>query len=315
MQIPFAIPPAGSRPFDVVGFGENSVDLVAVVEEYPAPNTKHRLERFDRRPGGVIATAIGVCARLGWKGRYIGSFGDDELGAMSRGNLARLGIDLTASRTVAGAANRFAVILVDSTSGERTILWDCDPRLGFAPGDVPADAVSSGRVLIVDGNDGAASAEAARLARAAGVPTVVDVEVTGPSIPDLLRETDAIIAAASFPAALTGLTDVGQALAAMQAEFRAPFVAVTLGDEGSLARCDGREIRTPAFKVTCVDSTGAGDAFRAGFAAGCLRRPDGSIEDVLTYANAVAALNCRALGAQGAMPTADEVDRLLYGRL
>jgi sulfofructose kinase len=313
VRIPFAIPPAGSRPFDVVGFGLNSVDLVAVVDGYPARNTKHRLERFERLPGGEIATAVAVCARLGWRGRYIGSFGDDDLGAISRASLADLGIDLTAARTVAGATNRFAVILVDSRSGERTILWDRDARLAFAPGDVPADAVTSGRVLIVDGTDAAAGAEAGRLARAAGIPTVADVEVAGAGILDLLRQTDAIVAAAAFPAALTGYADVGRALAAMQEASRAPFVAVTLGEEGSLARCDGREIRTPAFKVTCVDSTGAGDAFRAGFAAGCLRRPDGSIEDVLAYANAVAALNCRAIGARSGMPTAEEVDRMLYG--
>jgi sulfofructose kinase len=60
-----------------------------------------------------------------------------------------------------------------------------------------------------------------------------------------------------------------------------------------------------------VDTTGAGDAFRGGFAAGCLRSPDGSIEDALAYANAVAALNCRALGARGGLPTAGEVDDLL----
>jgi sugar/nucleoside kinase (ribokinase family) len=54
--------------------------------------------------------------------------------------------------------------------------------------------------------------------------------------------------------------------------------------------------------------------FRGGFAAGCLRAPDGDIEDVLAYANAAAALNCRALGARGAVPTPAEVDRLLASR-
>ena len=97
----------------------------------------------------------------------------------------------------------------------------------------------------------------------------------------------------------------------MAREFAAPLVCVTLGAEGSLARCGGREIHTPAFAVDCVDSTGAGDAFRGGFAAGCLRSPDGDIEDVLAYANAVAALNCRALGARGGLPTADDVEALL----
>ena len=97
----------------------------------------------------------------------------------------------------------------------------------------------------------------------------------------------------------------------MAREFAAPLVCVTLGAEGSLARTGGREIRTPRFRWTASTATGAGDAFRGGFAAGCLRTPDGDIEDVLRYANAVAALNCRALGARGGMPTPDEVETLL----
>ena len=55
--------------FDVVGFGLNSVDLVAVVAEYPASNSKQRLQRFARLPGGQIATALAACARLGWRSR------------------------------------------------------------------------------------------------------------------------------------------------------------------------------------------------------------------------------------------------------
>ena len=91
-------------------------------------------------------------------------------------------------------------------------------------------------------------------------------------------------------------------------------MCVTLGREGSLAWANGREIRTPAFSVDCVDSTGAGDAFRGAFAAACLRAPDGSLEEALSYANAVAALNCRALGARGGLPTAAEVEQFMMAR-
>ena len=67
--------------------------------------------------------------------------------------------------------------------------------------------------------------------------------------------------------------------------------------------------------MDCVDSTGAGDVFRGAFAAGCLAMADGDIEDVFRYANAAAALNCRALGSRGALPTAAEVDQLMSGRV
>ena len=91
-------------------------------------------------------------------------------------------------------------------------------------------------------------------------------------------------------------------------------MCVTLGADGSLTRCGGREIRSAPFAVECVDSTGAGDVFRGGFASGCLRWPDGDLEEVLDYANAAAALSCRALGARGGLPTAHDIDALLQTR-
>jgi len=140
------------------------------------------------------------------------------------------------------------------------------------------------------------------------------VDKVRPGLNDLLQHIDAIIASEGFPTELTGYDEPGRALEAIAREFQTPLVCITLGDQGSLARCAGREYRTPAFSVDCVDSTGAGDAFRGGFTAGCLRAPTGNVADVLTYANAVAALNCRALGARGGAPTPDEVEQLLMVR-
>ncbi len=314
MRIPFEVPPAAGRPFDVVAFGLNSIDLVAVVAEYPPPNSKQRLQRFARMPGGQMATAAAVCARLGLRASYVGSFGSDDLGALSRASLEQQGVDLGAARTVAGATNQFAVILVDARSGERTVLWDRHPALATAPGDVSRAAVTAGRMLIVDCHETAAAAQAARYARAAGIPTISDVEKVRPGIADLLQNLDAIIVAQEFPAAFTGHEDLGRALRTIAREFLAPLVCVTLGADGSLAWCNGREIRTRAFAVDCVDSTGAGDAFRGAFAAACLLHPGEDLEAALEYANAVAALNCRGLGARGGLPTPAEVEQLLVAR-
>ncbi|HUK33548.1 MAG TPA: PfkB family carbohydrate kinase [Vicinamibacterales bacterium] len=315
MRLGLKIPAAGSKPFDVAGFGLNSIDLLAVVAEYPVSNSKQRLQRFMHMPGGQIATALSVCAKLGLTATYVGSFGADPLGKMSRDSLLDAGVDISGSRIVEGATNQFAVILVDARSGERTVLWDRHPALTFEPKDVPRAAVTAGRVLIVDCHETAAATQAARCAREAGVPTIIDVEKVRPGIGELLQQIDVLITAQDFPCALTGHEEIGRALDAMAEEFpSARLVCATLGDEGSLSRCNGREIHTPAFQVDCVDSTGAGDAFRGAFAAGCLLMPDAEVEDVLRYANAVAALNCRALGARGGLPTRDEVDQLLGAR-
>ena len=74
MRIPFRLTPPESRPFDVVGLGLNSVDLVAVVAEYPISNSKQRLQRFGRLCGGQTATAMAVTARLGWRDLPLTSF-------------------------------------------------------------------------------------------------------------------------------------------------------------------------------------------------------------------------------------------------
>ncbi len=100
MRIPFEVPAARSRAFDVVTLGLNSLDLVTVVAEFPVSNTKQRLQRFARLPGGQMATAAAVCARLGWQARYIGSFGDDDFGRIGRESLTGEGVDVSAARTV-----------------------------------------------------------------------------------------------------------------------------------------------------------------------------------------------------------------------
>jgi sulfofructose kinase len=314
VRVPFSIPSPQSKSFDVVTLGLNSVDLVAVVAEYPASNSKQRLQRFARLPGGQMATASAVCARLGWRASYIGVFGDDDLGRLSRESLAGEGVDVHAAWHAAGATNQFAVVLVDARSGDRTVLWDRHPALSMDPSAISRASIESGRLLIVDCQETSAATVAAHYARAAGIPTIIDVERVRPGIAELLQEIDVIVAAQEFPTELTGHEDIGRALEAIAREFKAPIVCVTLGEEGSLARVGGREIRTRAFAVDCVDTTGAGDAFRGGFAAGVLQDPQGDVSDWLAYANAVAALNCRALGARGGMPTAREVERLLMAR-
>ena len=246
-MLPFPIPPAATKTCDVVGLGLNSIDLVAVVADKPVSDTKQRLLQFAKMPGGQIATALSVCARLGWTTRYLGSFGDDDFGRLSRESLLREGVDVSSAWIVPGATNQFAIVVVEARSGARTILWDRHPGLRIDPALVPQTVVSSGRILIVDCEETAAATEAARCARDAGMATVVDVERVRPGISALLQHIDAIIAAEEFPTAFTGYAEQGRALDAMAREFNAPLVCVTLGPDGSLARSGGREFRTPRF--------------------------------------------------------------------
>ena len=295
---------------DVVGFGLNTIDLMAVVARYPEPDTKQPLVDFVERPGGQAATAMTACARLGWRARYVGRFGDDVRGHLARASLADEGVDLSACEHVS-APQPFSLVLVDG-DGRRTVLWSRAPALNMDAGDVPSAVVTSGRVLLVDGHQTAAATRAAACARRSGVPTMVDVEKVRPGVEELLAEIDLIVTARAFPEAFTGISGIGSALSALARSFGPALVCATLGPEGSLAIVEGKEIRSPGFQVSVVDTTGAGDVFRGGFISGWLAAgPHAQVEQVLEYANAVAALKCRALGARSAIPRRAEVERFL----
>jgi sugar/nucleoside kinase (ribokinase family) len=282
------------------------------VSAFPRPNSKARIRRLDRLPGGQVASATVCCARLGWRTRYVGRFGDDDLGELGRRSLSDEQVDIDAAETIPSAHTRFAIVLVDERTGERTVLWQRDPRLVITPADISDAVIASGRVVLVDAEDLEASIRAGEIARAAGTVTVVDVESVEPRVEELLSQIDVIIASEGFPEQLTGATTTGAALERLAARYRPAVAVVTLGPEGALARCDGRELHVAAFPVHCADSTGAGDAFRGGFIAALLAA-NGAAElgDLLRYANAVAGLSCRAPGARDGLPLPAEVESLL----
>ena len=314
MRIPLSLP--ARRPLDVLAVGLNSLDLLAVIDGHPAANAKTQMHQFAELPGGQSASAAAAMARLGLTTAYIGRFGDDEFGRRGLESLRLEGVDVSDVVTVPGATSQFAVILVDRRSGTRTVIWNRHAGLTMTPNDIPARAIAAARVLHVDCHETAAVTAAAAEARRAGTRTVVDVERVRPGIDRLLRHIDVIIAAEGFPAEFTGAGSLGAALAALQRDTGAPVVCVTLGQEGSLCLAGGRETRTPAFPVHVVDSTGAGDVFRSGFIAGWLHGGESAdLDEVLRWANAVAALKCRGLGAREACPSVAELHAFLAGRM
>lgn len=314
VRIPVTLP--ADRTLDVLAVGENSIDLLAELDGHPLPDTKMALAGLSERPGGQSASAAVAMARLGLRTRYIGRVGDDAYGRRGLESLVAEGVDVAGVVTVPGIASRVAVILVDRRSGTRTVLWQRDPGLVMTAADVPATAIGAARVLYLDGGEVAAATAAAEQARRCGTRTVVDIDHVVPGTERLLRSIDVIIAAEAVPGAFTGASSPGLALARMQEATGAAVVCVTLGDHGSLARVDGHEVFTPAFRVPIVDSTGAGDVFRAGFVAAWVHAGAATeVEDALRWANAVAALKCRGLGARTATPTLAELHTFLAGQV
>ena len=295
--------------FDFTAVGEGGIDIISLVDSLPAFDRKTSASGRHVLAGGQAATAAVGVARLGWRSRWIGAIGDDDWGHTLRGALQREGVDVAAAIRPA-AATRSAVVLVDGASGRRAIVESRDPALDMRADDISADMLCSGRIVLVDGTDMQLSLRAAASARRAGRRTMVDLDRRHPAAMQLLSEVDVVILPEGLVHDLTAMDTTGEAVAKLAEMLpQASIVAATLGQGGVVGYCHGEEIHVPAFTVQVRDTTGAGDAFRAGFAARWLESGDADpdVADLLEYAALVAGLSCMGLGAQSGLPTAAEV--------
>ncbi len=305
MRIPFDIPIG--RDFDAVGFGLNAVDHLIVVPYYPEFDTKTRFTEYEKSAGGQTATAMVALQRLGLKTAYAGRFGSDEDGRFGLLSLEYEGVNLDYAETIEGADNQVAFIMIDERSGERTIIWDRDERLSYLADEAPIDLASRGRILHIDAHDPPACAVMARAAHDAGVAVTADIDNIYQGLPDLLPLIDVLITSSEFPQRLTGISDLRSSLLEIQSRYGCAIVGATLGARGAIIYCAGQFIESSAFDVPggCRDTTGAGDAFHAGFIYGMLGGED--LETCMKTGNALAALKCRALGGRASLPDQDEL--------
>jgi sulfofructose kinase len=161
----------------------------------------------------------------------------------------------------------------------------------------------------VDGFDTRAATRAAEIARNHGIPVTVDVDTIYQGFDRLLPLVDYLVASSEFPAAWTGVNDPFQALETIQSQYGMKVAAMTLGAHGALAREGGCYHYSPAFVVNCVDTTGAGDVFHGAFCYAVLQGM--RMPDALEFSNAMAALNCTAIGARGGLRGLEDIRTLI----
>ncbi len=302
----FDLPFPKNKPFEVVGMGLNSVDFLCVVPEFPAPNSKMEMLQFCKQGGGQVATAMVALSRWSVKTKYVGKVGEDEWGQFSLDSLRQENVDVSSVTVEPNATNQFAAIIVDRTSGERTILWNRDERLMYRMGELRKEEVCSGKLLHLDGHDIHAAIQSARWAKEEGIPTVVDLDKVEPLTSELIKEIDFVITSSRFPTLFTRISDPERALIEMQRQ-TSGFVCATLGQEGAIAFVDGDILYARGSEINAVDTTGAGDVFHAGFIYGLLQNWE--VEEILRFANSAAALKCREFGGRRGIPTLEEIQR------
>jgi sulfofructose kinase len=296
----------GIEIVDVVGVGLNATDTVIRLPHFPAFNSKTRVRSVERQAGGQVASALVACHRWGLRTRYVGSIGDDEAGEFQQRELEREGVEAH-WLVVPGGRSQFAYILVDESTGERTILWGRDEALEMRPEQIEREWVERVRLLHVDGHDARAAAQAARWAREAGVPVTADMDNVYPGAEELLGSVDYLLGTAEFPARFLGEADLLKALPLLASRYGCRVAGATMGAQGALAWDGERFHYAPAFLVETVDTTGAGDIFHAGYVYGILAGWE--IDACLEFACAAAALNSTRIGARGGIFPVEEILR------
>lgn len=298
-----------SETFDVVGVGLNATDTLLLVPQFPAFGGKEPFTGEIVSVGGQVASAVVACQRLGLRTKYVGTVGDDERGSLQMESLREAGVDTADVEVRAGCATQSAYIVIDGTTGERSVLWRREDSLALRPEDVTAQWIDGARMVHLDGHDTPAKERVARLARERGIPVSCDVDTVYDGFERVLPNVDYLVASSNFPPEWTGEADRFTALRKIQGEYGMKLVAMTLGVMGALAFSEGRFVYSPGFAVDCVDTTGAGDAFHGAFCFGMLQ--EWPLERSLEFANAIAALNSTALGARGNLASREEAARLI----
>jgi ribokinase len=306
----------------LVVVGSLNMDFVVTVDHLPAPGQTVLGRNFQMIPGGKGGNQACAAARLGANSttvRMVGRVGYDLFADHLKASLSAAGVDVSAVHATRSQATGVALISVD-TSGQNSIVVASGANHALMASETEAmrPVFRGARFVLFQLESPLDTVAAAlKLARAEGARTILDPAPAAPLSPELLSNVDILTPNETEASILLGLppgrvTKADAAALAHSLRERGPkAVLLKLGDQGCFYSDGEIELFSPAFPVTAIDATAAGDTFNAALAVGLAE--DRGIEEALRFANAAAAISVTRLGAQASVPARAEVDALLAG--
>jgi ribokinase len=298
--------------------GSSNVDFVCHTERFPRPGQTVAGDRFRVAPGGKGANQAVAAARLGLEAIFLSKLGGlDPYRDLLTDGFTWAGLDASGVEVEPEEYCGAALIMIDAEA-QNMIAILANANAGVTPAYVDRHraAIVSSQALLVEFGIPLESAEhAAVLAREAGVLTLVNPAPATQLSERFCAATDVITPNESEAAAITGI-EVSTAPCCLQAatyfhERGVRRVVITLGARGAFVSDNGKAQTIPAFSVKAVDPTGAGDAFCAGLALGLVEGRD--LAEAARMGSAAGALCACVPGAMRAMPTREDLERLLCG--
>ena len=291
--------------------GSINQDFVLKVERRPEPGETVTGAELSLFPGGKGANQAVAAARLGADVAMFGRVGEDPFGEELIKNLRANEVDTSRVETLSGAPTGSAFITV-TPDGENTIIVSPGANRSFGPEEIEAanEDLRRTRVLVAQLEVAVEAVEtAARAVEEAGGRFLLNLAPPR-EVSDALRRCDPLVVNEHEARFLLGEKAQGnpEESAGKLLDLGPRSAVITLGAEGAILAVGGSAQHFPAPEVEAVDTTGAGDAFVGALAAKLAR--GAPLEEAVPYAVLAGAAAVTSEGAQGSLPTPEEVEKL-----
>ncbi len=297
--------------------GSLNVDLTVTLSRFHQPGETITGTGFHTFTGGKGGNQAVAAAKLGVPTLMAGKLGQDQNGELYRATMKQLGIDQTGVAGEKELPSGVALIEVDAKGENRiAVVPGANGAVDCAYVDQVFEKLAACDVVLMQLETPlAAVTYAAQRLHKEGKCVVLDPAPAVPLPDELLKSVDYLTPNETELHILTGMEtgDDSQVEAAARSlmERGVRCVVAKLGARGAMLVTREGATAVPGFRVKAIDTTAAGDSFNAGFAAALL---DGKTPvEAVRFANAVAAISTTAMGAQGAMPSREQVEALLRG--
>lgn len=316
-----------AKKYDVIALGELLIDFTMNGQ------SEQRNNMFEACPGGAPCNVLALLNKMGKKTAFIGKVGKDQFGALLRDTITEAGIDAS-NLMVDENVNTTLAFVHTFPDGDREFSFYRNPGadMMLTADEVNPEVVKDTKVFhfgtLSMTHEGVreATKKAVETAKANGCLVSFDPNLRPPlwSSLDLAKEQmeygfgkcDILKISDNEIQFVSGKEDYDEGIAYLQETYNIPLILLTMGKDGSRAYYKGMRVERPGFSVKAIETTGAGDTF-CGSSLNYLVDHDfenlteEQLGEMLTFANAAAALVTTKKGAIKAMPVKEEVLELI----
>lgn len=290
---------------DVLCLGIFVADVVAKpIEEMPDKGKLVLVDTMELHTGGCASNTGYSLGKLGISTGLMGKVGMDGFGDFFVNYMKDGGLDIRGIKRTS-TSNTSATMVMVSSDGERTFFHYLGANAELCYDDIDFDIIKQAKILHVAGTflmpsfDGEPTARVLKQAREWGIITSLDTAWDSKGnwmkvIEPCLHHLDIFMPSIEEARMITGKKEPKD-VAEVLLSYGIKTVSLKMGEQGSYTRTNDWELYLPIYKVDAIDSTGAGDAYAAGFLAGVAKGWD--YKDAARLGNAVGASCVTAIGA------------------